>query len=198
MPAAYLPLARRLRDWTIDFSTIQIPVHMRKNVDQFTESDVFIGYHNDVVPLLILQVLQEKTEMMTEDFIFDRCKTILLQNATLDSIFRIKKTKLGSTDQDIVEQYFGEEYQESMPHLLKELPKSSLVQVTTFSTLLSEAERAEIGQHLGISRKSIHLLHSSQFRTEKEFSKRVDYFFESSRKNTKETNQTRKKRKSFR
>ena len=101
-------MATRLRKWTNDYSNIQIPVHLRKNVDQFHESDVFIGYHDDVVPLLILQVLQERTELMTEDFIFQRCKTILLQNATLDSIFRVRKTKLGRTEHDVVERYFGE------------------------------------------------------------------------------------------
>ena len=182
MPQKFSPLADRLRKWTKGFSNIQIPIHLRKSFDQFGESDVFIGYHDDVVPLLILQVLQEKQEQMP-DFVFERCKSILLQNATPDSIFRAKNTNLFGQGQEIMERYFGEGYQSSMQQLLKNLPDASLAQVTTFSTLLSEAETSEISYNLDISRKSIHVVHGSQFRTETEFSKRVDQFFDNARKN---------------
>ena len=140
------------------------------------------------MPSLILQVRQDQTEILTEEIIFDKCKAYLLQNATLDSIFRIQKTKLDASDHELVARYFDEEYKHSLQHLLKDIPNSGLAHVTTFSTLLSESDKSHIGQQLGVPNRNIHLLHASQFRTEKEFSTRVDYFFASARKKLTESN----------
>ena len=182
MDPKYYPSVENLRQWVQEYCEVSIPVHERKRQKQFEPSDVFIGYHADVIPALILGLTRDNQAIEYEE-LEQLCKSQLMQCATPDSIVRLPDTKIADSSEDLFRTYFVDQNHDSLAHYIKELPENinNLVQVTTHSRLLTSASQTELAVALDINESSVTLLSIQQFMSEAEFQKKLESYFQVSK-----------------
>jgi hypothetical protein len=81
-----------MKKWLDDVSKVNLPPFRRQHFQQFSPSDVFIGYHDDAPASICLRYFGD------DDF-FARAKRVFLQCATPDAISRfVKALSLSSSN----------------------------------------------------------------------------------------------------
>eukprot|EP00092_Neocalanus_flemingeri_P023314 GFUD01025278.1.p1 GENE.GFUD01025278.1~~GFUD01025278.1.p1 ORF type:complete len:2291 (+),score=510.26 GFUD01025278.1:413-6874(+) len=172
-------LVDKLRLWVRSFCEVDIPAYKQNKYQQYRYEDVFVGYHEDAIPGIILE-LSQLEECKDEETLEQRCKERLLECATPDGVMRLKDTKLKDQAEPIFQTYFVQQTHDSLPFYVQSLPKEDkcLVQVTTHSRLLTSASKTELAGMLDMSQTAISLLSLQQFKTEEEFRKKINQFIE--------------------
>ena len=181
MDTKFHPSVERLRNWVTEYCEVKMPAHQRKRQRQFEPGDVFIGYHDDVIPALILKVTKDDPTLEGEA-LAEECKAQLLLCATPDSVVRLPDTKIADTSEEVFKTYFLNQNHDSLVHFIQGLPASNhLVQVTTHSRLLTSSAQSELAEGLGLQHQHVTLLSVQQFMSEAEFQKKLEAYFQVSK-----------------
>ncbi|XP_070188878.1 E3 ubiquitin-protein ligase rnf213-alpha-like [Littorina saxatilis] len=172
MTDAQLAMAKKLEKWAKDFVKSNSPTRANERNKEEAVGDVFMGYHPDTAPAIVLKVwdkLNVDNNPSAEQQVLEECQRMLLWCATPDALVRSQK-KVWS------EVYLQEQQHEHLHHYLQEQPEVVMAQVTTHSKLLTEQERVELCESLpGVS--SITLLSLQAFDTEQQFCQQLRLFF---------------------
>jgi hypothetical protein len=160
-------------------SEVDLPPYKRnQHFQQFSPGDVFIGYHNDAPASIVLRLNKDDDESSAQN-IFEKAKLIFLETATPDAISRISETKLCLEEKKQLSEGFYNLSKNSLAEVIENYSQDNrLLQVTTFSRLLTEGGKKEICQRLNKDYKDIQLLSLQQINTEEQFSKRVANFLD--------------------
>jgi hypothetical protein len=162
-----------LKTWLEKVSKVDLPLYRTAQFEQFTPSDVFIGYHNDAPASIVLRLGKEC------DSVIDDAKAIFLECATPDAISRLSETSLSLEEKKKVSELFYDLRKNSLFEAIQNYSaKYSLIQVTTFSRLLTEGGKKNICQNLNRNPDDIQMLTLQQINTEEQFSKRINRFLE--------------------
>ena len=169
----YRDLVEELELWMQEFSTIQLAKFKQKKFKPYELADVFMGYHGDVIPGLIMKLQGE--EYATD--LLDVCKRSLLENATPDSIVRLSQTELKDEADTLFTIYFVEQYHDCLASFINSLhtPKN-FVQATTRSKLFTNDSIQTLAKDTGTSVECIKLVSLHQFKTENEFRNMISSF----------------------
>ncbi|XP_022803330.1 E3 ubiquitin-protein ligase rnf213-alpha-like isoform X2 [Stylophora pistillata] len=190
-------VVQKMTGWAREFSEVS-----RESIPNrdFSIWDAFVGFHNDTIPSLVMQVCSEierednssasdDTADTWEMKVFRRCQMVLLEMATPDAIARLPHTTLGGRAPSIWNVYFKEQQHSSlaafMSHVLTlednnpdERRKEGLsIQVTTHSRLLSNNDLDEICIKTDFGHSTVALMTLQQFQTEQQFRASVRDFF---------------------
>ncbi|KAM5170405.1 E3 ubiquitin-protein ligase RNF213-like [Mantella aurantiaca] len=193
-----IPLINRLEKHYLDINTFlkkehKVLVHeLEAWVKDFTKgnqgqtympSDVFIGYHSDTCASVVLQVTEnmKQSHTNTENIIDVRNKgvQILLNCATPDSVIRLGRKEL-------IANYFKKQKHGSLLdflccHVTTGYENHAIfTEITTFSRLLTSADRKVLETELQSYINSIEILSLQQFDTEFSFLKKIRSLLESS------------------
>uniref|UniRef100_A0A8C4TA23 RING-type E3 ubiquitin transferase n=1 Tax=Erpetoichthys calabaricus TaxID=27687 RepID=A0A8C4TA23_ERPCA len=131
------------------------------------------------------QPMEVDFEEFVQDEMLQDAKYLLLNCATPDSVLRLKKSHLGHREcTELRRKYFHEQHHRSlidyMGHCLKvcEGQSSTFVEITTFSSLLTQSDIRLSAKTLNIEYRQILLLSLEQFDTEFSFCKRIRNFLQ--------------------
>ncbi|KAJ7339392.1 hypothetical protein OS493_005787 [Desmophyllum pertusum] len=192
-----MELVEKLRTWANDFAEV---TRLSKRHRDFSTGDAFVGYHEDTIPSIVMQVCNdiEEEDVLPDDTTEDtwemkvipRCQKMLLEMAAPDAIARLPATRLKGRAQDIWNAYFHEQQHSSLAafmshvltlddiHLDKKREEGLLVQITTHSRLLSKNDLSNICHRTGFRRSTVDFMTLQQFQTEQQFRNSVRAFFE--------------------
>ncbi|XP_075132003.1 LOW QUALITY PROTEIN: E3 ubiquitin-protein ligase RNF213-like [Leptodactylus fuscus] len=175
-------IVQELEAWVQDFTKVKVEHLMVKSHD-YSPSDVFVGYHSDTCASVVLHVLEnmDQTQPDPEDIknVKKKAKIVLLKCATPDSVIRYKSREL-------IDEYFKIQHHGSLLDFLSSHITSSygnhtiFTEVTTFSHLLTSADKKILDAELHNSISKIEILSLQQFETEFSFLKKIRSFLESS------------------
>ncbi|XP_068731195.1 E3 ubiquitin-protein ligase rnf213-alpha-like [Montipora capricornis] len=137
-----MQLVEKLRNWVNDFAEVTGPKKRSRRV--FSIEDSFVGFHEDTIPSVVMQVCndpeeereeeeeieeeeddscEDETEDPWENKMVRRCKNMLLEMATPDAIARLPASGLKAEAKVIWNVYFHEQQHSSlaafMSHMLK-------------------------------------------------------------------------------
>ncbi|XP_065678749.1 E3 ubiquitin-protein ligase rnf213-alpha isoform X5 [Hydra vulgaris] len=174
MEQSQIELAKKLKRWATDFSSIYSLTH------EFKPSDSFIGYSEDSCASIVIKLYQkyvgssevehDKVGEVDHDKIFEESCQVLLKLATPDSLLRVVKTSLRDHFEYYWNIYFNEQFHHSLAaYLINELDNidSKFMQVTTFSRLLSPTDKENL--NIELNDFKIEMISLMQFQTEKSF-----------------------------
>ena len=162
-----------LKTWLEKVSKVDLPLYRTAQFEQFTPSDVFIGYHNDAPASVVLRLGTEC------ESVIDNAKAIFLECATPDAISRLSETSLSLEEQKKVSELFYGLRKNSLFEAIQNYSiKYPFIQVTTFSRLLTEGGKKNICQNLNRNPDDIQMLDLQQINTQDQFSKRINRFLE--------------------
>ena len=166
-------LMNRLVEWVKNFITTKANVHC-----SFSREDTFPGYTDDTPASSLL--LANCASASSEE-ILRVSKKIMLQTATFDGVCRLSKSKLQSDATRLQSIYLKEQVHENLFCLLQqELGKPSqfrIIEVTSFSQVLSDNSRKLFQAKLCLDPNCIMLLNLRLFQTEQSFVEKLDQFF---------------------
>ncbi|XP_031561517.1 E3 ubiquitin-protein ligase RNF213-like [Actinia tenebrosa] len=184
-------LVATLKGWVQRFSSIELPGYIR-NKKKFTEDDAFVGYHDDTIPTVVLQVcsqlrqdgttVDEGNKDQWEEEVLMQCKRRLVQCCLPDAIVRLHYSKLQHEADKLWDLYFKQQQHSSLASFLSSVDNTDhqdglLIQVSTHSKLLSEQSLKEIGRSLNLHHQAISCITLQQFQTEQQFCNSVGNFF---------------------
>ncbi|XP_067057901.1 E3 ubiquitin-protein ligase rnf213-alpha-like isoform X3 [Acropora muricata] len=196
LTAEQTELVEKLKTWANAFSK----VNGRSRA--FSAGDAFVGFHEDTIPSVVIQVYNELEGEEQEDFsqggtedpweseMVRRCKSLLLEMATPDAIARLPASGIKNQAEEIWNTYFNEQRHSSlaafMGHVLqyddsrleKKRQEGLLVQITTHSRLLSNNDLFVLCEETGYSPSTVDFMTLQQFQTEQQFRSLVRLFFE--------------------
>ncbi|XP_028397453.1 LOW QUALITY PROTEIN: uncharacterized protein LOC114521280 [Dendronephthya gigantea] len=170
-----------LDNWIKDISTVEALE------SQFYESDMFIGFHEDTLPSLVL--LHGSDTDSSPDEILKRCKDDLMWIASPDGVLRTERCELLKKDskevQDLRDEYFKKPVHQGLAALMEHIMVTnnqdssffasdeigSKTVVVTFSNI-----HTDIGQCLGDSVQS-QVERLSAYKSEKQLALRIDEFW---------------------
>ncbi|KAJ7339384.1 hypothetical protein OS493_005779 [Desmophyllum pertusum] len=192
-----MELVEKLRTWTNDFA--EVTRQSKRNRD-FSTGDAFVGYHEDTIPSIVMQVCNDieeedvlpddTTEDTWEMTVLGRCQKMLLEMAAPDAIARLPATRLEGRARGIWNAYFHEQQHSSLAafmhnvlylddiHLDKRRQEGLLIQITTHSRLLSNNDLGGICNRTDFRRSTVDFMTLQQFQTERQFRTSVRAFFE--------------------
>ncbi|XP_018090579.1 E3 ubiquitin-protein ligase RNF213 isoform X2 [Xenopus laevis] len=168
-------IVEELKVWVKDFITAKTGNFMGGQQD-YSDSDVFIGYHSDACASVILQVTENLkqnspyTENITE--VKKAAKSTLLNCTTPDAVIRLG-------NKDLTDEYFKIQKHSSLLEFLFDHANSRsdqpvvFTEITTFSRLLTSADRKILELEFNKQIKSIEILSLQQFDTENSFLKQI-------------------------
>lgn len=190
-------IVKKLCLWARDFVRIIQPVSglpqkMQPNVPGVSPEDAFVGYSDDTVAALVLQVVEcqfKPHERIPDTKILERAKLALLSSATPDAVLRAKQSTLASQYDKIFSDYYQRQQHDSLGALLHaqivNRPVDDLfLQVTTHYKLLSREDVNLITKQLSpsISGDNIRVIYALQaLNTEQQFSREIRDFYTNSK-----------------
>uniref|UniRef100_A0A9J7YJS3 RING-type E3 ubiquitin transferase n=1 Tax=Cyprinus carpio carpio TaxID=630221 RepID=A0A9J7YJS3_CYPCA len=125
--------------------------------------------------------------MDEEEEVYETAKSFLLNCASPDSVLRLKYSDFGNQERDKLQRtYFHQQSHQSLRDLLdnhlnkNNQDKSRFLEVTTFSSLLTEADVRNIAPALGLTTERFLLLSLHQFDTEASFCNKIRSFLRES------------------
>ncbi|KAJ7339358.1 hypothetical protein OS493_005752 [Desmophyllum pertusum] len=184
-------LAKKLEAWVEDFAEVfQRDYENKKRA--FTKGDAFIGYHDDSVPAVVLQIcaelhddgsgLSEEDRQSWEENVLKRCQERLLQCATPDSVTRLSSSRLVPHAEELWTTYFREQEHSSLANFLDKAlsdvksratggtAKIALrAQISTHSRLLSDRDIPLMAKAVNLPEGCIKCVSLQQFQTEQQF-----------------------------
>ena len=150
-------------------------MHKTKLIKQFDPMDVFIGYHVDAPASVILRLDEEG--LLGEDELVEAARKVFVRCATPDAISRIGETRLNPRQKEKLSKMFYDVRRESLADaILQDSPDHPLIQVTTFSRLLTEGGKRDICKKLDKGIDEVHVLNLHQINSEEQFSRRLSAF----------------------
>uniref|UniRef100_A0A8C0H5B1 RING-type E3 ubiquitin transferase n=1 Tax=Chelonoidis abingdonii TaxID=106734 RepID=A0A8C0H5B1_CHEAB len=180
-----------LKKWVNDFIAFDTEKHLMGR-QEYSPSEVFIGYHSDTCASVILQVTEKLKQRYQPDELManvqQEAQLVLLNCATPDSVVRLGSSRLSSCVADhLANKYFKEQQHTSLADFLQAHIHAEsrhctvFTEITTFSRLLtatdSECLKAEVqGKVQSLSIRSWSL---QQFDTEHSFLKEIRNFLDS-------------------
>ncbi|XP_055738567.1 E3 ubiquitin-protein ligase rnf213-alpha-like [Salvelinus fontinalis] len=178
-------IVEQLKEWVKHFVSLK---SQQSKTDRYKPHDVFIGYHSDTCPSVVLQVTEkmktESDESDTQRRVLDEAKLIMLNCATPDSVIRLDGTKLSDDEtENLTQIYFEEQNHHSLADFIashtqeEEWMHYYFTEVTTFSRLLTAADIHQL-QNI-TERCDVKLLSLQQFDTEHSFLKEIRQFLDS-------------------
>ena len=172
-----------IKSWLHLVSEVDLPPYKRQHFQQFSPGDVFIGYHNDAPASIVLRL--KKDDESSTEAIVQQAKMIFLETATPDAVSRISETKLCLNEKKQLSQHFYNLPKNSLAEAIESYAgENRLMQVTTFSRLLTEGGKKEICRRLGKNKDDIQLLSLQQINTEEQFSKKISDFLDACQNST--------------
>ncbi|XP_074628909.1 E3 ubiquitin-protein ligase rnf213-alpha-like isoform X2 [Acropora palmata] len=196
LTADQMELVQKLKNWVDAFAK----VNGRSRA--FSAGDAFVGFHEDTIPSVVMQVYnelegeeqegisQDGTEDPWESEMVRRCKSLLLEMATPDAIARLPASGIENEAEEIWKTCFNEPQHSSLAafmghvlqyddsHLEKKRQEGLLVQITTHSRLLSRNDLYVLCEETGFSPSTVDFMTLQQFQTEQQFRSLVRLFFE--------------------
>ena len=164
-----------IKNWLKAVSEVILPQFLREHFQQFSPSDVFIGYHADAPASIYLRF--DKNE--STDAIVEKAKHIFLECATPDAISRLSETGLDDNEKKKISEIFYNLRKESLADAIDcYSTENRLMQVTTFSRLLTDGAKQMICRKLDLYNDDIQIVTLQQINTEEQFSKRIRIFLE--------------------
>ena len=110
-----------------------------------------------------------------------QAKSIFLECATPDAISRLSETRLDPEEKMRLSEVFYSLQKDSLADAIGSYSgQSSLIQVTTFSRLLTDGTRKEICRRLDRAPSDIEIITLQQINTEEQFTERIRIFLEMS------------------
>ncbi|CAH2291483.1 E3 ubiquitin- ligase RNF213 [Pelobates cultripes] len=173
-------VVKELEEWIRDFTTFNAE-QLGVEPQEYTPSDVFVGYHSDTCASVILQVTENLEQNCSENKaqVKDKAKLVLLNCATPDSVIR-------HGNKELIEEYFKRQNHSSLLDFLGSHihPRSghhkSYTEITTFSRLLTSADKKLLEIGLQSQVENIEVLSLQQFDTEYSFLRKIRGFLEGS------------------
>ena len=169
-------IAQRLHKWASMFSKLNIAPHQRNKIKNFTDCEAFVGYTADTAASVVLSSAQNGK-------VFEEAKKQLIDIACMDSVFRLSMSGVNKECEKWQEIYLHQQshdnlfsFLESLLQLPRDATKSQMVDVVSFSQILSETDRQKLEVMLGLDKNSIMLLTLQQFSTADEFTKKIEMF----------------------
>ena len=163
-------LVNILVEWVKRFTTSKA----KSNAQSFSQKDTFPGYTEDTPASAVAAAKSNDLEST---------KKILLQTASLDSVCRLSESRLNYEAASLQKVYLEEQVHDSLLDLLKQeilsAGKLKVFEVTSFSQMLHDKDRQTFQSVLKLNPNSIMLLTLQQISTERSFSEKLDFFFES-------------------
>ena len=166
-----------LKTWLEAVSHVDVPPHRRRHFQQFKPNDVFIGYHDDAPASIVLRLCKEPEA--TKESVLREAKSIFLECATPDAISRLSETRLSPDERLRLSNVFYDQHKSSLAEAIEDLsPRHPLLQVTTFSRLLTDGSKREICRVLDRHLEDVQLITLQQINTEEQFTDKVRSFLE--------------------
>ncbi len=171
-----LKAVEEIKAWLVRASKVDLPPYRqdRAHFQQFSPGDVFIGYHDDAPASIVLRLSNEANA--SSESIAEKAKIIFLECATPDAISRLSETRLGDEEKRKVCDIFYNLPKNSLSEAIQNYSDASLMQVTTFSRLITDDGKIEICKHLNLNENDVQVLPLQQINTEEQFSKSVRKF----------------------
>ncbi|XP_073477176.1 E3 ubiquitin-protein ligase RNF213 isoform X2 [Aquarana catesbeiana] len=178
-------IVQELEGWVEDF-TKGNQNHNIGKAQTYRPSDVFIGYHSDTCASVVLQVTenmkQSHTDTENKTDVRNQAEQVLLNCATPDSVIRLGR-------KDLIDEYFKKQKHGSLLDFLcchvttGYNNHTTFTEITTFSRLLTSADRKVLETELKNHIDTIKILSLQQFDTEFSFLKKIRSFLESPSRN---------------
>ncbi|XP_022806308.1 E3 ubiquitin-protein ligase rnf213-alpha-like [Stylophora pistillata] len=191
-------LVQKMRTWAGEFA--EVPGEGRLGRD-FSIGDAFVGFHEDTIPSIVMQVCNEieredhlsesdDSEDTWEMKILRRSQMMLLEMATPDAIARLPHTALERRAPHIWNVYFKKQQHSSLAafmshvlnledsHLDEKRQEGLLIQITTHSRLLCDNDLGDICTLTGFEQSTVDFMTLQRFQTEQQFRASVRTFFE--------------------
>ena len=166
-----------LKTWLEAVSHVDVPAHRRRHFQQFKPSDVFIGYHDDAPASIVLR-LSKEAEASKEN-VLQKAKSLFLECATPDAISRLSETRLSPEEKARLSNVYFDLHKSSLAEAIEDLsPNHPLLQVTTFSRLLTDGSKRDICRELDRHLEDVQLITLQQINTEEQFTDKVRSFLE--------------------
>ncbi|XP_015211977.2 E3 ubiquitin-protein ligase rnf213-beta isoform X1 [Lepisosteus oculatus] len=127
------------------------------------------------------------SEEMEEDEVLEAAKCFLLSCATPDSVLRLKYSELSSQEKKMLQRmYFRQQHHLSLRdfmenHMNKTEDPNRFIEVTTYSSLLTQSDVRAVAQALSLDTSGILLLSLHQFDTESSFCSKIRNFLREDR-----------------
>uniref|UniRef100_W5N5V3 RING-type E3 ubiquitin transferase n=1 Tax=Lepisosteus oculatus TaxID=7918 RepID=W5N5V3_LEPOC len=177
---------KKLKDWVQEF------IFVDGERKEFHPHDVFIGFHEDACASAVLQAMEcrhqwRDNEEMEEDEVLEAAKCFLLSCATPDSVLRLKYSELSSQEKKMLQRmYFRQQHHLSLRdfmenHMNKTEDPNRFIEVTTYSSLLTQSDVRAVAQALSLDTSGILLLSLHQFDTESSFCSNIRNFLREDR-----------------
>nr|DBA30609.1 TPA: hypothetical protein GDO54_006568 [Pyxicephalus adspersus] len=178
-------IVQELEAWVKDFTKGNQTPAIGK-AQTYKPSDVFIGYHSDTCAAVVLQVTEnikqshQNIENITD--VKNKAVDVLLNCATPDSVIRLGQ-------KDLIDHYFKKQKHGSLLDFLcshvstRSNTHTIFTEITTFSRLLTSADKKALETELRSHIHSIEVLSLQQFDTEFSFLKKIRSFLETSSEN---------------
>ena len=174
-----------LQRWVQGMSTVKgLETHFR-------ETDLFIGFHEDTLPSLVLLHCRD-TDSIPEE-VLKKCKDELMWIASPDGVFRTQKCKLFQENcqqvQELSDEYFRKPLHQGFTAFIQHVVTNhqkpffagdeigSKTVVMTFSRIMDIRQCLQLGNGLECQVERL-----SSYKSEKLFSERISEFWETARK----------------
>ncbi|XP_076810012.1 E3 ubiquitin-protein ligase rnf213-alpha-like isoform X1 [Clavelina lepadiformis] len=193
-------IADRLQGWISSFSEITIPLHCHRKLKQFVPQDCFIGYTRDSAAAALLSVIdsckkndQHSEVQKNQDYSYAEVQEKFLSIATVDSVFRLTKSKIKKEAAKLQEKYLHDQCHDNLFSFFHNILEKDILfdypllyEITSFSQIMSEQDRQKLESGLGLSKDSVMLLTLQQFQTQEEYSQKVNIFLKDAVEQNKE------------
>uniref|UniRef100_A0A8V1AN22 RING-type E3 ubiquitin transferase n=1 Tax=Gallus gallus TaxID=9031 RepID=A0A8V1AN22_CHICK len=178
---------KELKKWVRDFVAVNTREHL-VNQQNYSPSDVFVGYHSDTCASVVLQTTERLKAACPPSQLMARVKAeaqlALLNCATPDSVIRLCNSGgLFRTD-SLANVYFKQQQHSSFADFLRAHIRSGsecqtvFTEITTFSRLLTSADSACLEREVQGKAQRPQILFLQQFDTEYSFLKGIRDFLE--------------------
>ena len=159
-----------LHEWVLKFSSC----NQKSTKWNFLKEETFPGYKDDTPASALLS---------TPNRDLKSAKLSILQTASFDGVCRLSMSHLADEAEHLQNVYLNEQQHDTLLSVLESQfhrqQKMCVCEITSFSQILNDRDRQEMENYLSLGKNSIMLLTLQQFQTEREFSERLDKFFDS-------------------
>ncbi|XP_016335836.1 E3 ubiquitin-protein ligase rnf213-beta-like [Sinocyclocheilus anshuiensis] len=175
-------------------TSVEVDNELQNNEQQNAEihEDIEnLGDTSDLVKMdeepVDIETRDSNKTMDEEEEVYETAKSFLLNCASPDSVLRLKYSEFGNQERDKLQRmYFHQQSHQSLRDLLdnhlnkNDQDKSRFLEVTTFSSLLTEADVRNLAPALDLSTERFLLLSLHQFDTEASFCNKIRSFLRQS------------------
>ena len=182
-------MSQQLAKWALDFSSLEHDKLKDSQKIKYELEDCFIGFDDHTPSSIVFHVINcmyPNGISTNEEFrttVFSKCQNLLLKMATIESVLRVKHSKLHKESETIISEYFKQKLcnlQDYLRHILEftlctNEVGAHLTLATTHSRFLTEKEVDKFRETLSSGVK-IRFISLHQFQTEYQYSRGIQMF----------------------